>query len=142
MGDFGHGVQYGSDAYFCPFDAGVRDVQDADGKIVRDSSDTVMLAPDPDTLVSMRSMLETLTRSGASNKILLADCCRDWYESDYYALSPSRDPTGPFKGSGRVDRGGSWRSSVLECRSAHRGWRTPDAGAPDLGFRVSLQSVQ
>ena len=77
LGFFGHGVQYGSDAYYCPFDAGVRDVKDADGKIMRDKSGTVTLEPDPATLVSMQAMLDTLTRSGAGNKILLADCCRE-----------------------------------------------------------------
>ena len=77
LGFFGHGVQYGSDAYYCPFDAGVRDVKDADGKIMREENGTVMLEPDPVTLCSMQAMLDTLTRSGAGNKILLADCCRE-----------------------------------------------------------------
>jgi len=34
--------------------------------------------------------------------------CADWYDEDYYADSPPRDPPGPTSGRGRVLRGGSW----------------------------------
>ena len=32
----------------------------------------------------------------------------DWYDADYYASSPSQNPTGPSSGMYRVMRGGSW----------------------------------
>ena len=32
--------------------------------------------------------------------------CWDWYDSDYYASSPSRNPRGPSSGADRVLRGG------------------------------------
>jgi len=34
--------------------------------------------------------------------------CNDWYDPDYYARSPSRNPKGPESGSLKVLRGGSW----------------------------------
>jgi serine/threonine-protein kinase len=36
------------------------------------------------------------------------DWVADWYGADYYATSPSRNPTGPSSGMYRVMRGGSW----------------------------------
>ncbi|MBX3421790.1 MAG: SUMF1/EgtB/PvdO family nonheme iron enzyme [Pirellulaceae bacterium] len=77
LGFFGHGVQYGTAAYYCPYDSTVREVKDADGKTLRDRSGKLMLEPDPASLVPMAEMLDALTLSGAGNKLLLADCCRD-----------------------------------------------------------------
>ena len=57
--------------------------------------------------------------------------CHDWY--DIYTNTPQSDPTGPASGTKRVARGGSWRSSVLYCRSARRGATAPEATS---GFRV------
>ncbi|MGA2034637.1 MAG: bifunctional serine/threonine-protein kinase/formylglycine-generating enzyme family protein [Thermoguttaceae bacterium] len=34
--------------------------------------------------------------------------CQDWYAQDYYAKSPTDNPSGPTGGSGRVLRGGCW----------------------------------
>jgi formylglycine-generating enzyme required for sulfatase activity len=34
--------------------------------------------------------------------------CSDWYDPEYYARSPSRNPQGPESGSLKVLRGGSW----------------------------------
>jgi iron(II)-dependent oxidoreductase len=33
----------------------------------------------------------------------------DWYDSDYYRVSPAENPGGPSSGEYRVARGGSWR---------------------------------
>lgn len=46
--------------------------------------------------------------------------CADWYDKDYYAASPSDDPTGPSAGSERVLRGGSWDFLGSDCRAAYR----------------------
>jgi formylglycine-generating enzyme required for sulfatase activity/serine/threonine protein kinase len=64
--------------------------------------------------------------------------CRDWYDKDYYAKSPTDDPTGPPGGSIRVDRGGGWYHPARFCRSAGRNHYLPGPRAGDLGFRVSL----
>jgi len=59
----------------------------------------------------------------------------DWYDSGYYAQSPSRNPSGPASGDIKVLRGGSWLYVVWYARAAAR-----DSGAPDhrydvVGFR-------
>jgi formylglycine-generating enzyme required for sulfatase activity len=64
--------------------------------------------------------------------------CRDWYQDDYYAKSPSRNPSGPSKGSNRVIRGGSWDSGAGYCRSASRDSNDPGGRDGNLGFRLVL----
>jgi formylglycine-generating enzyme required for sulfatase activity len=64
--------------------------------------------------------------------------CSDWYGADYYAKSPREDPAGPSEGSGRVFRGGSWRISGQNCRSAIRLRYVPAFRDYNLGFRVAL----
>jgi len=66
--------------------------------------------------------------------------CQDWYDEDYYAESPTSDPTGPSSGSNRVFRGGCWGSIARYCRSANRYGVTPDNRGCDLGFRPVLAS--
>ena len=44
----------------------------------------------------------------------------DWYDDNYYAHSPSRNPTGPDSGSAHVLRGGSWKDSQAFVRAAFR----------------------
>jgi formylglycine-generating enzyme required for sulfatase activity len=68
--------------------------------------------------------------------------CQDWYEGDYYAKSPTDDPMGPLRGSGRVDRGGSWNHRPRCCRSANRYYSGHITRGPDLGFRVFLVVVE
>ncbi len=46
----------------------------------------------------------------------------DWYEADYYAQAPDRNPQGPEKkGVVRSIRGGSWHSPANDVRAAARG---------------------
>ena len=63
--------------------------------------------------------------------------CQDWWDSDYYAKSPTDDPTGASMGSNRVVRGGGWNCTAGICRSADRGNIESGYGADDLGLRVS-----
>ncbi len=62
--------------------------------------------------------------------------CQDWYEMEYYANSPTDDPGGPPKGSGRVARGGGWDIPARHCRSADR--LNHEAEPRALGLRVAL----
>ena len=50
----------------------------------------------------------------------------DWYDANYYANSPSRNPTGPDSGDARVLRGGSWLNLQDNMRTARRGRSYPD----------------
>jgi formylglycine-generating enzyme required for sulfatase activity len=62
--------------------------------------------------------------------------CQDWYGSDYYSKSPSKNPQGPSSGKARVLRGGAWDNDPENCRSADRSWRAPNGWYIDFGFRV------
>jgi formylglycine-generating enzyme required for sulfatase activity len=50
----------------------------------------------------------------------------DWYDGNYYSVSPGVNPQGPATGWGRVLRGGSWHLSDGVVRSAHRYYYDPD----------------
>jgi formylglycine-generating enzyme required for sulfatase activity len=69
-----------------------------------------------------------------------AEWCSDWYDADYYAKSPERDPTGPNSGSDRVRRGGCWASDAVSCRAAYRGGNPPGSRDFFVGFRLARSS--
>ena len=62
--------------------------------------------------------------------------CADWFDGNYYASSPKRDPAGPSQGSDRVVRGGWWVAGSAYCRSAYRYYYAPAFRGNNLGFRV------
>jgi formylglycine-generating enzyme required for sulfatase activity len=63
--------------------------------------------------------------------------CGDWYDAEYYVVSPAIDPPGPDMGTHRVTRGGSWETPPADCRSGYRNDAfAPDARNPAVGFRV------
>ncbi len=66
--------------------------------------------------------------------------CSDWYGGTYYdeckAKGVVTNPAGPATGSFRVIRGGSWRYSAGNCRSAYRFNFTPDFRNFNVGFRL------
>ena len=64
--------------------------------------------------------------------------CSDWYDSEYYAISPSNNPKGPSSGSDRVRRGGGWGSRAGGCRVSIRGSITPSDRGSALGLRLAL----
>jgi formylglycine-generating enzyme required for sulfatase activity len=69
----------------------------------------------------------------------------DWYDPDYYATSPSRNPAGPETGKYKVVRGGSWDLAPENLRSARRDFNissTTDYDSPayrnfNSGFRCA-----
>ena len=65
--------------------------------------------------------------------------CSDWFDREYYASSPERDPQGPRSGTRRASRGGAWRHDVKVCRCAARSGIDPSFRYNDYGFRVALQ---
>ena len=62
--------------------------------------------------------------------------CRDWYDANYYAVSPVQNPQGPSTGQSHVIRGGSWNFQYTDCRSASRIPAAPTDRADIAGFRV------
>ena len=67
----------------------------------------------------------------------------EWCSDDLGSRLPGgTNPVSQKGGSFRVDRGGSWRCELVECRSAHRGLNVPSNKRDGLGFRVARsQSV-
>jgi len=68
----------------------------------------------------------------------ISQLCADWYGDDYYANSPTTDPTGPESGKCRVLRGGNWIFNSLICRSSNRDRVDPAFRVINYGFRVVL----
>ena len=62
--------------------------------------------------------------------------CHDWYDRDYYAISPRKNPQGPSSGAYRVVRGGSFFVEAPDLRSAARSAAWPSfQGHRMIGFR-------
>lgn len=62
--------------------------------------------------------------------------CSDWYQADYYAQSPERNPRGRESGDRKASRGGSWRHHIKASRCAARSSIPPQFKYADYGFRV------
>jgi formylglycine-generating enzyme len=67
--------------------------------------------------------------------------CSDWYDPDYYATSPERNPLGPersvMKPARKSSRGGSWRHHIKVARCSARSSIPPEFQYADYGFRVA-----
>jgi len=63
--------------------------------------------------------------------------CSDWYQADYYAVSPEPNPRGPKTGERKVSRGGSWRHHIKMTRCAARSSIPPEFQYSDYGFRAA-----
>ena len=69
----------------------------------------------------------------------VTEWCLD--RSGNYAAEAATDPAGPSSGSNRVQRGGSWYSSALFCRSASRDSDYPSYGYNGyVGFRLACSA--
>ena len=64
----------------------------------------------------------------------------DWYDTNYYANSPTSNPPGPSSGTYRVLRGGSWNYLEYVERSAGRYWDDPYSRYVNIGFRCIRSS--
>ena len=62
--------------------------------------------------------------------------CEDWYDSNYYSVSPQFNPPGPSNGVNRVLRGGSWTDVPHACRVADRLGDYPVNMHYGYGFRI------
>jgi len=61
--------------------------------------------------------------------------CNDWYDIDYYSISPVTDPQGPSSGTTRVRRGGSWIDISYYCVTIRRYYFYPNNSDFHIGFR-------
>ena len=68
----------------------------------------------------------------------VTEWCNDWYQPNYYSVSPYNNPTGPYAGVRRVLRGGGWSRDASECRVAYRiSYTATDLFYYWCGFRVA-----
>jgi formylglycine-generating enzyme required for sulfatase activity len=65
--------------------------------------------------------------------------CGDWFDANYYGVSPEADPPGPEKGTDHVKRGGSYYSEEKEERVSVR--RFSHATDNNTGFRCVLPQL-
>jgi len=63
--------------------------------------------------------------------------CSDWYDANYYAVSPEHNPRGPESGQRKSSRGGSWRHHIKVARCSARSSIPPHFQYADYGFRVA-----
>ncbi|HEX6504918.1 MAG TPA: SUMF1/EgtB/PvdO family nonheme iron enzyme [Terriglobales bacterium] len=63
--------------------------------------------------------------------------CSDWFQADYYAISPERNPRGAEAGTRKASRGGSWRHHIKISRCAARSSIPPEFQYADYGFRLA-----
>ena len=67
--------------------------------------------------------------------------CSDWYDPNFYAVSPDRNPRGPeqspMKPVRKSSRGGSWRHHIKVARCSARSSIPPDFQYADYSFRVA-----
>jgi len=67
----------------------------------------------------------------------VVEYCNDWYDGDYYSVSPYDNPKGPVSGTYRVRRGGSWSNDAFHSRVAWRRYDfPPHYRSYNRGFRV------
>lgn len=62
--------------------------------------------------------------------------CSDWYDSNYYRISPGSNPQGPLSGTLRVVHGGSWINYKGDLRCAARSQIFPTSRGNSMGFRL------
>jgi formylglycine-generating enzyme required for sulfatase activity len=62
--------------------------------------------------------------------------CADWYDSAYYTISPTNNPTGPAAGSKRVLRGGAWNTEADYISTFNREDSAPYHAGSRTGFRL------
>jgi formylglycine-generating enzyme required for sulfatase activity len=63
--------------------------------------------------------------------------CSDWFDAEYYSVSPSVDPKGPSTGTYRVLRGGSWVNIEISCPVFRRYENAPTDISIRNGFRCA-----
>ena len=69
----------------------------------------------------------------------VTDWVYDWYDENYYSVSPTTNPNGPESGEMRVHRGASWYSGYTNQRSTARNMNLPTHKHDHGGFRCVFE---
>ena len=70
----------------------------------------------------------------------LSEWCNDWFDGDYYSVSPERNPIGQEYGVRRAIRGGNYYFSATNCRATFRDQSSTEIKVVNNGFRVARGS--
>ena len=62
----------------------------------------------------------------------------DWFQRDYYTVSPIKNPKGPDNGTYKVIRGGTYLHGATEQHVSRRDFRRPDS---DISYAISFRCV-
>ncbi len=65
------------------------------------------------------------------------ECCADWFDAEYYMVSPEDDPPGPPDTGMRVVRGGSFFYDEDSCTTTSHHGTPPENTTDSLGFRCA-----
>jgi formylglycine-generating enzyme required for sulfatase activity len=68
--------------------------------------------------------------------------CDDWFDANYFKLSPKADPAGPKSGRARVVKGGSWDSRPTVLSASSRNFAYVGYREGDFGFRCAADPPQ
>lgn len=63
--------------------------------------------------------------------------CNDWWDENYYSVSPSFNPQGPDTGIYKISRGGSIVNSTIASRVSFRDWVELDVQYTTMGMRLA-----
>lgn len=70
----------------------------------------------------------------------VAEWVQDWFDPNYYASSPKRDPTGPVSGTERVTRGGGYHTGPDYMPIGNRNSAKPEEANAEIGFRCAMST--
>ncbi len=102
---------------------------------VRDRPERLLLYP---PIISVDKYENAVSPYGIHQMIgNVAEWVADWYQPDYYATAPSRNPKGPETGTQKAFRGGGWIDSTTTMRAAMRNGTDPNTKMNWLGFRCA-----
>ncbi len=68
----------------------------------------------------------------------MSEWCYDWYQNDYYAQSPKKNPKCTQTAKQKVKRGGSWASRYKSISPNNRKASNPNNNNITIGFRVVI----
>jgi formylglycine-generating enzyme required for sulfatase activity len=68
--------------------------------------------------------------------------CSDWYAPGWYAISGKANPSGPYTGTCKVIRGGSWFYDSAGLRNTDRECANPDFRYGYIGFRLCRSAAR
>ena len=70
----------------------------------------------------------------------VSEWVEDWFATNYYRVSPKKNPPGPPPSMYKVARGGSWLNSMEYMHSSRRAYLWPEFRIESQGFRCVMNT--